>query len=43
VPLAELFLGKQRIPEIYLNVFEWGTGIYGADAAATCSNGVMMS
>ena len=33
VPLAELFLGKQRILEIYLNVVEWGPGIYGADAA----------
>jgi monofunctional glycosyltransferase len=33
VPLAELFLGKQRILEIYLNVIEWGPGIYGADAA----------
>ena len=34
VPLAELFLGKQRILEIYLNVVEWGPGIYGADAAS---------
>ena len=33
VPLAELFLGKQRILEIYLNVVEWGPAIYGADAA----------
>ncbi len=33
VPLAELFLGKQRILEIYLNVVEWGPGIFGADAA----------
>ena len=33
MPLAELFLGKQRILEIYLNVVEWGPGIYGADAA----------
>jgi monofunctional biosynthetic peptidoglycan transglycosylase len=33
VPLAELFLGKQRILEIYLNIVEWGPGIYGADAA----------
>jgi monofunctional glycosyltransferase len=33
VPLAELFLGKQRILEIYINVVEWGPGIYGADAA----------
>ena len=34
VPLAELFLGKQRILELYLNVVEWGPGIYGADAAS---------
>src|SRR6201988_1153659 len=33
VPPAEFFLGKQRILEIYLNVVEWGPGIYGADAA----------
>ena len=33
VPAAELFLGKRRILEIYLNVIEWGPGIYGADAA----------
>jgi monofunctional biosynthetic peptidoglycan transglycosylase len=33
VPLAELFLGKQRILEIYLNVVERGPGIYGANAA----------
>jgi monofunctional biosynthetic peptidoglycan transglycosylase len=33
VPIAELVLGKQRILELYLNVVEWGPGIYGADAA----------
>jgi monofunctional biosynthetic peptidoglycan transglycosylase len=27
-------LGKDRILELYLNVAEWGEGIYGADAAA---------
>ncbi len=27
-------LGKQRILELYLNVVEWGNGIYGAEAAA---------
>ena len=27
-------LGKPRILELYLNVVEWGDGIYGADAAA---------
>ena len=30
----ELLLSKQRILEIYLNVAEWGDGIYGAEAAA---------
>lgn len=34
VPVAELVLGKQRILELYLNIVEWGPGIYGADAAA---------
>jgi monofunctional glycosyltransferase len=33
VPVAEFGLGKQRILEIYLNVVEWGPGIYGADSA----------
>jgi monofunctional biosynthetic peptidoglycan transglycosylase len=39
VPLAELFLGKQRILELYLNVVEWGPGIYGADAACHAYDG----
>jgi len=30
----ERYLTKQRIFEIYLNVIEWGDGIYGIDAAA---------
>ena len=30
----ELALDKQRILELYLNVAEWGNGIYGAEAAA---------
>lgn len=33
VPVAEVVLGKQRILEIYLNVIEWGPGIYGAESA----------
>jgi monofunctional biosynthetic peptidoglycan transglycosylase len=33
VPVAELVLGKQRILELYLNVAEWGPGVYGAEAA----------
>jgi len=34
VPVAELTLGKRRILELYLNVVEWGPGIYGAEAAS---------
>lgn len=30
----ELFLGKKRILEIYLNSVEWGDGVFGAEAAA---------
>jgi monofunctional glycosyltransferase len=33
-PLTELILGKDRILELYLNVIEWGPGVYGAEAAA---------
>jgi monofunctional biosynthetic peptidoglycan transglycosylase len=33
VPVAEVVLGKRRILEIYLNVVEWGPGIYGAESA----------
>ncbi len=34
VPVAELVLGKQRILELYLNVVEWGPGVYGAESAS---------
>ncbi len=34
VPVAELVLGKRRILELYLNLVEWGPGIYGAEAAS---------
>ncbi|MEQ8589345.1 MAG: monofunctional biosynthetic peptidoglycan transglycosylase [Thalassobaculaceae bacterium] len=37
IPLAlglELLLPKRRIVELYLNVVEWGDGIYGIEAAA---------
>ena len=34
VPVAEFTLGKRRILELYLNVVEWGPGVYGAEAAA---------
>jgi monofunctional biosynthetic peptidoglycan transglycosylase len=33
-PAAELLLSKQRILELYLNVIEWGPGVYGAEAAS---------
>jgi monofunctional biosynthetic peptidoglycan transglycosylase len=33
-PLAELILPKRRILELYLNVVEWGHGIYGIEAAS---------
>ncbi len=32
--LLEKMLSKQRILEIYLNHVEWGTGVFGAEAAA---------
>jgi monofunctional glycosyltransferase len=33
VPVAELVLSKHRILELYLNVVEWGPGVYGAESA----------
>jgi len=33
VPVAELVLGKRRILELYLNVVEWGPGVYGSESA----------
>ena len=32
-PVAEFVIGKRRILELYLNVVEWGPGIYGAESA----------
>lgn len=34
VPIVEIALGKNRILEVYLNVIEWGPGVYGAESAA---------
>jgi monofunctional glycosyltransferase len=34
VPMMEALLSKDRILELYLNVIEWGAGIYGAQAAS---------
>lgn len=33
-PIADYILGKERILELYLNLIEWGPGVYGAEAAA---------
>ena len=32
--LLEFFWNKHRIMEVYLNVIEWGDGVYGAEAAS---------
>lgn len=43
VPLTaglELLWPKERILEVYLNIAEWGPGIYGAEAAAQANFGV---
>lgn len=39
-PLADVILGKQRVLELYLNIVEWGPGVFGADAAARYHYGV---
>jgi monofunctional biosynthetic peptidoglycan transglycosylase len=36
----EAVLSKQRILEIYLNVIEWGDGVFGAEAAARAHFGI---
>lgn len=33
-PLADAILGKRRELELYLNLVEWGPGVWGAEAAA---------
>lgn len=33
-PWLELVWGKRRILEVYMNVVEWGDGLYGAEAAS---------
>ncbi len=40
VPVAEFVLGKRRILELYLNVVEWGPGIYGAESACRYHDGI---
>lgn len=39
VPVAEVVLGKRRILELYLNVVEWGPGVYGAESACRYYDG----
>jgi monofunctional biosynthetic peptidoglycan transglycosylase len=41
--LAELMLDKERILELYLNVVEWGPGVFGAEAAARYHYGMPAS
>jgi len=38
--MLETVMSKRRILEIYLNVIEWGDGVYGAEAAARYHYGV---
>jgi monofunctional biosynthetic peptidoglycan transglycosylase len=40
---ADIVLGKRRIMEIYLNVAEWGPGVFGIEAAARHHFGVSVS
>jgi monofunctional biosynthetic peptidoglycan transglycosylase len=40
VPLAEHILGKPRILELYLNVVEWGPGVWGAQEGAEYHYGI---
>jgi monofunctional biosynthetic peptidoglycan transglycosylase len=42
-PAAEVVMPKRRILELYLNVVEWGPGIYGAESAARSWYGVPAS
>jgi monofunctional biosynthetic peptidoglycan transglycosylase len=39
-PAADFILGKERTLELYLNVVEWGPGVFGAEAAAQHHFGV---
>lgn len=41
--MLEFWMDKERIFEIYLNVVEWGSGIFGAEAAAQYYYGVSAS
>jgi monofunctional glycosyltransferase len=39
-PLADVILGKRRVLELYLNVVEWGDGVFGAEGAARVYYGI---
>jgi monofunctional biosynthetic peptidoglycan transglycosylase len=39
-PMADLILGKRRTLELYLNLIEWGPGVFGAEAAARYHYGI---
>ncbi|WP_366656810.1 monofunctional biosynthetic peptidoglycan transglycosylase [Fodinicurvata sp. EGI_FJ10296] len=39
-PMLELLWGKRRIAEVYMNIVEFGPGVYGAEAAARHHFGV---
>ena len=41
--MLEAVLGKRRILELYLNFAEWGTGVFGAEAAARHHFGIPAS
>jgi len=41
--MLEAMMDKQRIFEIYLNVIEWGNGVFGAEAAARYYYGISAS
>ena len=41
--MMEHILDKERILEIYLNVIEWGDGVFGAEAASRHYYGVSAS
>jgi monofunctional biosynthetic peptidoglycan transglycosylase len=41
--MIEAVMSKKRIFEIYLNVIEWGNGVFGAEAAAQYHFGVSAS
>ena len=41
--MIELVMSKQRILELYLNVAEWGEGVFGAEAAAQHYYGIPAS